>query len=255
MNALTICVWVGLSLPFPQQVGDQLPAGYIPAGCVLHAWSLSTGESLILESSKIGHLPVKILKPIQVTKSASDFLQTLLQSSGLFLKPITRSSTHWVTMDPLKMPPRPTQIIRVIPIQHLDCDSICDLLRQEAKRREKNLEPLDRYSNFVSDLRSNSVVITVASEPRLKYYLNFIAKTDQPPELGNDRPVLRSWRAQKMRSSQLAELLKDRWSDRGGQPIQVVANESTNTLLIRIPLHLWAEAEKILQQLDGHSDS
>ena len=48
----------------------------------------------------------------------------------------------------------------------------------------------------------------------------------------------------------LEELLNQRWEDRGGQPIHIVVNEPTNSLMIRIPRHLWPEAQKILEELD-----
>lgn len=253
MSPLGFCLSILLLLPFPEEEGAVLPQGPLPAACVLQGWSVITGLPLAHEHATIGNVPVKLLNPFRVTAENRRILEAILNQSGLYLKPvgdIRRPRAYWVTHHPLAEPPRPKPVMKVVHLQHLDPEEGIRILRAEASRKEKNLDLLDRYSNFVASPRTGSIVLTCASNERLLHYLKLLESSDQRPPKSDDGPVLKVWKAQFCRASILEQLLSQRWKDRGGQPIRVVVNEPTNSLLIRIPRHLWAEAEKILRELD-----
>ncbi|OUU20059.1 MAG: hypothetical protein CBC13_11245 [Planctomycetia bacterium TMED53] len=253
MNTLGICLSAFLLLPLPTEPGDVLPKGYLPAASLLRGWALLSDAPLVYAEDKMGNTPVNLLKPFTLNHQNFQLLEALLNNSGLFLKPVGSADqprAYWITYNPLADPPRPKPIIEVIQLEHLDPEEAVDLLRSEARSKEKNLDPLDRYSNFVPSPRTNSIVLNCASNARLNHYLRLIREKDQRPPPNQDRPALKIWKAQFMRAPLLAELLEQRWEDRGGQGIHVVVNEPTNSLLIRIPEHLWKEAQKMLQDLD-----
>ncbi len=257
MNALGICLSAYLLLPMPSAPGDTLPSGSLPAACLLSGWSTLTEIPLVFEKESMGNLPIKLLKPFTLSPENQPLLEALLNNSGLFLKPVGSSHqprAYWVTHNPLANPPRPRPLVEVVRLEHLDPDEAVRILRSEAALKEKNLDPLDRYSNFVASPRTHSIVLTCSSEDRLSHYLKRLRQADQRPPPSQDRASLKIWKAQHLRATLLADLLEQRWEDRGGQGIHVVVNEPTNSLLIRIPLHLWKEAEQILQDLDRSDD-
>ena len=105
------------------------------------------------------------------------------------------------------------------------------------------------------DPRSGSVIISCASPARLSHYLKLLSAADRPPVAGTHRPVLRHWRTRFGRASELALELDRAWEDRGGVPIHVVPHGPSNTLLIRVPKHIWPAVLTLLEQLDRDSDS
>lgn len=253
VGPLGFCLSVFLLMPFPTQEGDTLPQGTLPAASVLQGWVLITGVPLAHEHSAIGNTPISLLNPFEVVPENRRLLERILNQSGLFMKPvgaIQQPRAYWVTQQPLAEPPRPKPVMKVVHLKHLDPEEGVRILRAEAGHREKNLDLLDRYSNFVASPRTRSIVVTCASTDRLQHYLKVLESSDQRPPKKEDGLALKVWKARFLRASILEELLTRRWEDRGGQPIRVVVNEPTNSLLFRIPRHLWPEAEKILQELD-----
>ncbi len=253
MNPLGYCLSILLFMPFPDKAGDILPQGTLPAASVLQGWSVITGLPIAHEHPAIGNTPVRMLNPLRVASENRRLLETVLNQSGLYVKPvgdIRQPRAYWVTHQPLAEPPRPKPVMRVVHLQHLEPEEGIRILRAEADRKEKNLDLLDRYSNFVASPRTRSIVMTCASHERLRHYLRVLESSDQRPPTNDEGPALKVWKARYLRAAILEQLLSERWDDRGGQPIRVVVNEPTNSLLIRIPRHLWPEAEKMLQELD-----
>ena len=237
----------------PSNEGDVLPKGTLPAACVLKGWSLLSGVPLVHENPTMGHTPVQLLSPFQLLPKNQRLLEAILNQSGLFLKPvgaIRQPRAYWVTHHRLAEPPRPKPVVQVVRLDHLEPEEGVKILRAEANMKEKNLDLLDRYSNFVASPRTRSVVLTCASNERLHHYLKVLQRSDRVPPRREDGPALKIWKARFLRAPMLEELLNQRWEDRGGQPIHIVVNEPTNSLMIRIPRHLWPEAQKILEELD-----
>ena len=259
MITVVLASWIGLMIPLPQTGESVIPSGSIPAGIVLQGWSVLTEQQVITEYSTLGHRPLKMIRPLRLSVPGCEILLLgMLRSEGIELKPIRRGvskSAHWATTDPSASPPLARYEVRVIRIEHVHPEPICKLLRNEAGKREASTGPLDRRSRFVPDLRSGSVIISCASPARLSHYLKLLSAADRPPVAGTHRPVLRHWRTRFGRASELALELDRAWEDRGGVPIHVVPHGPSNTLLIRVPKHIWPAVLTLLEQLDRDSDS
>ncbi len=259
MMAAVLASWIGLMIPLPQSAESVIPSGTIPVGIVLHGWSVVTEQQVITEYPTLGHRPMKLMLPLKLSVRGSEVLLVgMLRSEGIELKPIRRGvsrSAHWATTDPSASPPLARYEVRVIRIEHIHPEPICELLRNEAGKLEASIGPLDRRSRFVPDLRSGSVIISCASPARLSRYVKLLAAADRPPVAGTHRPVLRHWRVRFSRASELAQQLDRAWKERGGVPIHVVPHEASNNLLIRVPKHIWPAVETLLEQLDRASDS
>lgn len=257
MIPVMLASWIGLLLPLPQSDQSMIPAGQIPVGILLQGWSLATDQQVISESSILGHRSILLLRPLALSTSTSTLLlRAQLKQAGIELKPIRRGlvrGPHWATTDPDAEPPLARYQIRVIPLQHLDPEPICQLLREDARKREQEIGPLDRYSRFVADPRTGSVIISCTSARRLEQYLKLLSAADCPPVAGTQRPVLRNWSTRFGRAKELALELDRAWKERGGRPIHVVAHRASNSLMIRLPKHLWPAVEKLLDQLDRPS--
>lgn len=256
---VVLAAWIGLMIPIPQSEESVIPSGTIPVGIVLQGWSVVTEQQVITEFPTLGHRPLKMIRPMKLTVSGSEMLLLgMLRSEGIELKPIRRGvsrSAHWATTDPSASPPLARYEVRVIRIEHIHPEPICELLRNEAGKLEASIGPLDRRSRFVPDLRSGSVIISCASPARLSRYVKLLDAADRPPVAGTHRPVLRHWRVRFSRASELAVELDRAWTDRGGVPIHIVPHEASNNLLIRVPKHLWPAVETLLEQLDRASGS
>ncbi|MBT5737167.1 MAG: hypothetical protein HOI29_01180 [Planctomycetes bacterium] len=257
MIPVILSCWIGLLLPLPQSNQSVIPAGQIPAGVLLQGWSLATDQSVILESPILGHRSIPLLRPLNLSSSSSALiLRAQLKSKGIELKPIRKGlvrGPHWATTDPDSEPPLARYQIRVVALQHLDPEPICQLLREDARKREQEIGALDRYSRFVPDPRTGSVVISCTSPRRLEQYLKLLSAADCPPVAGTHRPVLRNWATRFGRAKELALELDRAWKERGGQPIHVITHQASNSLMIRTPKHLWPAVEKLLDELDRPS--
>ena len=241
MIPLLLSCWIGLLVPLPQSNQSVIPAGQIPAGLLLQGWSLATDQSVIMESSILGHRSIPLLRPLNLSSSSSALiLRAQLKSKGIELKPIRKGlvrGPHWATTDPDSEPPL----------------ALCQLLREDAHKREQEIGPLDRYSRFVPDPRTGSVVISCTSPRRLEQYLKLLSAADCPPVAGTHRPVLRNWATRFGRAGELALELDRAWKERGGLPIHVVTHRASNSLMIQVPKHLWPAVEKLLDELDRPS--
>lgn len=253
MNAILFTAWIGLSLPLPQSPDSILPAGNLPVGVLLSGWSLLTEQEIISDSSTLGHRTFRLLEPLSLARGGEILIVGLLRSEGIELKPIHRGlirGPHWATTNPTSRPPLARFQVRVVQLQHIAPEPMCQLLRGEAEKREQQLGPLDRSSRFVSDPRTGSVVISCTSAIRLQHYLKLLSAADRPPVAGTHRPVLRSWNVRHGDVSELALELDRAWKKRGGVPLHVVPHLPSNTLMIRVPKQLWPTVEQLLEQLD-----
>ncbi|MGE4618531.1 MAG: hypothetical protein AAEJ04_01840, partial [Planctomycetota bacterium] len=78
---------------------------------------------------------------------------------------------------------------------------------------------------------------------------------DRPPVAGTQRPVLRHWPSRRGRVADLALELEQAWNERGGIPLHIVEHSQSNSLMIRVPKHLWPTVEQLLEKLDPLPDS
>jgi len=254
MIPFVLTAWLGLLLPLPQSADSVLPAGNIPVGVLLSGWSLLTDQKVISESSTLGHRNVRLLEPLSISRGGEILLVGLLRSEGIVLKPIHPGlvrGPHWATTNPSSNPPLARFAVRVVRLVHVNPEPICELLRTEAEKREKRLGPLDRPSRFVPDPRTGSVVISCTSPIRLQHYLKLLSAADCPPVPGTQRPVLRNWKVRYGTASELALELDRAWKKRGGIPIHVVEHRPSNSLMIRVPKHIWPAVERLLEKLDS----
>ncbi|MEC9477415.1 MAG: hypothetical protein VX764_10290 [Planctomycetota bacterium] len=253
MSAIIFTTWISLLLPLPQSAESVLPAGDLPVGVLLSGWGLLTEQQLISESSTLGHRSFRLLEPLSLTRGGEILVRGLLRSEGIELQPIHRGlvlGPHWATTRPDAKPPLARFEVRVIRLLHVNPEPICELLREEARKRETDLGPLDRHSRFVPDPRTGSVVISCTSAIRLQHYLKLLSAADRPPVAGTHRPVLRSWRVRHGTVNELAIELDRAWKRRGGVPLHVVEHLPSNSLMIRLPKHIWPTVEQLLEQLD-----
>jgi hypothetical protein len=253
MNTFLFAAWLGLLIPLPQSADSVLPAGKIPTGALLNGWSLITGQELVPENNTLGHRPLRLLEPLTLSAGGEVLIVGLLRSEGILLKPIRRGlahGPHWATTDVQATPPLARYQVRVVRLEHLTPEPICKLLRSEADKREKEIGPLDRPSRFVADPRTGSVIISCTSPLRLQHYQKLLSAADRPPVAGTHRPVLRNWRVRQGRVSDLALELDQAWNKRGGVALHVVEHLQSNSLMIRVPKHLWPTVEQLLEQLD-----
>lgn len=254
MNSIVLTAWLGLLLPLPQSADSVLPSGTIPVGALLSGWSLLTEQEMIAESSTLGHRKVRLLEPLSISGGGEVLIIGLLRSEGIELKPIHPRlviGPHWATTDPTSNPPLARFVVRVVRLEHVNPEPICELLRIEANKREHQLGPLDRPSRFVPDPRTGSVVISCTSPIRLQHYLKLLSAADCPPVPGTQRPVLRNWKVRYGTASDLALELDRAWKKRGGIPIHVVEHRPSNSLMIRVPKHIWPAVERLLEKLDS----
>lgn len=239
-------------IPFIEELG-VLPAGKIPAGSIFQAYTVVSGHPLIPENNRVGNRPVELAVPLMLHRDSEATLRALLRKRGLLLQEIRTGRPSfglYVTTDPNATPPSTRPLIRVHRLRHIQPEAAIDLLAQLADQLEKSLKPFEEPSRFVAEPRTGSVVVNCFSRERLRRYLELLEACDIPSEEETHRPVLRIWKARFVDAENLARLLEKSWQQRGGQPLTVVVQASSGSLLIRAPRHLWPEVEERLQKID-----
>ncbi|HIA27736.1 MAG TPA: hypothetical protein EYN79_06390 [Planctomycetes bacterium] len=244
-------------IPFVEDLGT-LPAGNLPAGVLFQAYTAVSGNPLIPENERVGNRSIRLAVPLVLHRDSEAILRALLRKQGIFLMDLRSGRPKfgcYATTDPTAAPPLFRPLVRVHRLRYIKPDAAIDLLRQLASQLERSLREFEEPSRFVADERTGAVVVNCFSRERLRRYLELLEACDIPPEEGTHRPILRTWKARYVDPKSLAELLEKSWQARGGQPLTVVVQVSSGSLLIRVSRHLWPEVEGLLGVLDRRPGS
>lgn len=248
--ALCLILW---GSPLPAS-GELVPAGLHPTATLLAACAVHDPRPQRLDRGDESQLPVWVHIALPVSAATLPSTVILLRSAGLHRIAYRDAEGHeffFITTDPERRPPvEPVYGIRTLVVRHGDPEQIAQLLAAFADLREPGPPDGQVRTTFVADARTRRIVVRHRLEVNLQPYLDLALELDRPPVDGARGEVLRLVRVRNTRAADLAVALENERVARAWPPIEVVVQQQTNSLLLRVPAPWWSDLQALIETLD-----
>ncbi len=247
-----LVAFLGLNSALPFQTGDTIEPGLYRCGQIARAVGAIKQLDVIIDSDGSEARGVWVRRPTVVSNDSAARLEIYLRASGVFISEFKRPRDKpclFVSTNPNKRPRlglgyRAT----VFELRHAKASDIVNKLHAEVDKREKSL-PEGSRTRFTADERSQKIIVRYNSEALLDAYRKVVAVLDVPDN-ERSRPKLERWRARSMKAAKLEPLLAASWKESGRAALNIVVHAKTNSLLIRLPVHLVPDLHRMLQEID-----
>lgn len=255
MSAAGLAVWLLVLGPSSLEVGAVIPPGTYSAATLIQACAALDGESVVLETARLGDRPVTLRAPLTVQPTSMLAFEVLLRTAGLHrIRHVERAGEifTYITTDPHRRPPPERGYsVRRWRVRHVEVDQVVEMLNTLVEAREGERAEADR-TQFVTHAATGTLIARYHSEKDLEPYAELLEQLDRPP--GEERAALRRWSPRRRLAAHVAPELEAAWQKQGMPALRLVVHRKSNSLLITAPPSVWPDLLALLDRLDRASD-